>query len=675
MSDKYFKPYVPEDSDLPEFTFPAIALGVGLAAILGAANAWLGMKAGQTIAATFPAAVVAMAALRLTKGNILQENLARTAASVGEALVAGAIFTIPAFVIVGYWDSLLEPVAYLEGTALLLVGGVLGVLFVILLRRALVSEADLPFPESLAAAEIHKAGQKGATGASYVFGALGLSMLIELFKNEGGLKLFSDSVGGFYKFAQSKITILDQKLTFSGGMAVSSPAASPALMGVGFVIGPRLASITFAGGVFAWGLLIPLVVFMNGDSGEFARLSGGTDAGWASLTTDAWKNIVRPLAVGAMLVGSFYTLYGLRKQLIGGVGRAIADLRKVKGGGGEKTSRIDSDLSMKTILISVVAMIVPITALYYYFSGSLKVAIVAAFVMLVAGFLFAAVAGYLVGVIGSSSNPISGLTLTTVLIAALLLVFLGVQGDGADAVPAIAAVLGVAAVVCCACGVAGDMMQDLKVGHILGGTPWKMEVAEIISVVLVSFVLILPIGLLHQSDIKLGGQGIGGEALPAPQAGLMAMLSKGIVSGEMAWPLVIVGMGFSIGLILIKAPSPMLIAVGMYLPLQTTFAIFVGGVFRAILERILRKRGSSEADVIKSSNTGLLVASGLIAGEALTGVILAIMVLGREKFPWLEFPHIIEGGSGWLSMAIFGIVAWSLISLPLGALKKQRASS
>ena len=317
MADKRFKPYVPEDSTLPEFTVKAVVLGVALAAILGAANAWLGMKAGQTIAATFPAAVVSMAVLRLLGGSILEENLSRTSASVGEALVAGAIFTIPAFVIVGYWDDLLSPTAYLEGTALLLVGGTLGVLFVILLRRTLVSESDLPFPESVAAAEIHKAGQKGATGASYVFGAMGLSMLIELFKNDGGIKLFREYISGFWEFPWlSQIPLLGQQLSFRGGMLYRTPSASPALMGVGFVIGPRLAAITFSGGVFAWFMLIPLVLFMNGAEGPLAALAAADPGGWEAMAGDAWFRIVRPLAVGAMIVGAFYTLFGLRKQLI-----------------------------------------------------------------------------------------------------------------------------------------------------------------------------------------------------------------------------------------------------------------------------------------------------------------------------------------------------------------------
>jgi len=664
MEGKPFKPYVPEDANLPEFTVPAIVLGVGLAAVLGAANAWLGMKAGQTIAATFPAAVISMAVLRLFRGNILQENIARTSASVGEALVAGAIFTVPAFVIVGYWTNLLSLGSYLEGTALLLVGGILGVLFVILLRRTLVVEAELPFPESVAAAEIHKAGQKGATGASYVFGAMGLSMLIELFKNDGGIKLFKEYVGGFHEFASSKILILGEKLPFGGGIMFRTPSASPALMGVGFVIGPRLAALTFSGGVFAWFFLIPLVLFANGGTGEMAAMA--RTQGWDAVASDAWLNIVRPLAVGSMLVGAFYTLYNLRHQLVGGVGKALQDMRRVKQGG-PAPSRLERDLSLKTIATLVVVMVIPVTALYWYFAHNLLGALVAAVVMILAGFLFTAVAGYLVGIIGSSSNPISGLTLTTLLLAAVLMVALGLTS-----VSGVAAVLGVATVVCCACGIAGDMMQDLKVGHILGGTPWKMEVAEIISVVLVSFVLILPIGALHASDIALGGAGIGGETYPAPQAGLMAMLAQGIVHGEMAWPLVIVGMAFSVGLILLGAPSPMLIAVGMYLPLQTTFAIFVGGAMRWILDTALGRRAMPTAIRDRIGNHGLLLASGLIAGEALTGVLLAVMVLGREKLPWLEFPKIVPDGSGWGMLAIFGLVAYTLIGIPLRAARKEQ---
>ncbi len=269
----HYKPYVPEETDLPELTPRALVIGVVLAAVLGAANAYVGMRAGLTVAATFPAAVIALAAMRLFRGTILEENIIRTTASVGEALVAGAIFTIPAFVLVGYWDDLMTPKNYLEGSLLLLVGGVLGVLFVIVLRRALVSESDLPFPESVAAAAIHKAGQKGATGAGLVFGAMGVSMLLEFFKNASGFVMIRERITGFWHFSRSLVPLGEGKTAFEGGLAWSTPAASPMLMGVGYVIGPRLAAINFSGGLLAWGFLVPLILFINGPDGALAGLA------------------------------------------------------------------------------------------------------------------------------------------------------------------------------------------------------------------------------------------------------------------------------------------------------------------------------------------------------------------------------------------------------------------
>jgi len=299
---------------------------------------------------------------------------------------------------------------------------------------------------------------------------------------------------------------------------------------------------------------------------------------------------------------------------------------------------------------------IPMWGLYYYFSGKILGSIISTLVMVIAGFLFAAIAGYLVGLIGSSNNPISGLTLSTLIIAALLMVAIGVKGT-----PGIAAVLGVAAVVCCACGVGGDMMQDLKMGQILGGTPWKMEIAEIIGVVLTSFVLVFPMTILHMADVKVGGMGIGGTALPAPQAGLMAMLAEGIVGGEMAWSLVFVGMLFCVGLILLKSPSPMIIAVGMYLPFHMTFAIFVGGVIKFIFEKIMERKNLSEKLRIKGSNIGILLASGFIAGEALTGVILALLVI-------LEIKLFTIAQNPWLAIVVFGLIAYILIRIPYSAI-------
>jgi putative OPT family oligopeptide transporter len=618
----HYTPYVPEETDLRELTLPALLVGIALAAILGAANAYVGMKAGLTVAATFPAAVIALAVVRMWRGSILEENMIRTTASVGEALVAGAIFTIPAFVLVGYWEDLLRPGSYLEGSLLLLVGGVLGVLFVIMLRRALVSESDLPFPESVAAASIHKVGQKGATGAGLVFGAMSAAMLIELLKNSNGILLIREKVEGFRTFAQSVINLGEGRYPFAGGLAWRTPAASPMLMGVGYIIGPRLAAINFSGGLLAWGFLVPLILFVNGPDGVISRLAA--EEGAIVAANAAWANIVRPIAVGAMLVGAFYTLYNMRRQLVTGIGKAFGDLRAMRAGKGAP-SRYERDLPVTLIGGMIGVMVIPTFLVYWHFTADVLSALVAAIVMVAAGFLFVAVAGYLVGLIGSSSNPISGLTLSTLIIAAALMVVLGQTGTGG-----IAAVLGIAAVVCCACGIGGDMMQDLKVGHILGGTPARMQIAEIISVVLVSFLLILPIGVLHAADVQTGGVGIGGEKLPAPQAGLMALLSRGIIGGEMAWPLVLVGAVVATALILIKAPSPMLIAVGMYLPLQSTFAIFIGGLFRALTDILLRRRGAGESEMEAAGNRGVLVASGLIAGEALMGVLLAVWVILSE---------------------------------------------
>ncbi|MGB3564742.1 MAG: oligopeptide transporter, OPT family, partial [Thermoanaerobaculia bacterium] len=478
MADKSFTPFVPASQTMAELTVKAVLLGAVMAVLLGAANAYLGMKAGLTVAATFPAAVVAMAALRGLGGTILEENIARTTASVGEALVAGAIFTIPAFVISGAWDEL----HYWESTAIMLIGGVLGVLFVIILRRTLVVEADLPFPESVAAAEIVKAGQGGQTGAKYVFGAMGMAALWELFKNSNGIQFVQGSTQKFITFGKSTIEILGEKMEYTGGLLLSTSAASPALIGVGYIVGMRVSAILFAGAVMGWLLLVPLAVFLNP---AFASELGSEQSSIA-LANSVWSNQVRPLAVGTMIVAAFYTLFNLRKSLVAGIKKALKDIGTSKDD--QTTDRTNIDLDFKKVFVAIGVMAVATFFLYYYFAQSLIGALILTAVMVVLGFLFAAVAGYLVALIGSSNNPISGLTLSALLISAVLMVFLGLTD-----VHGVAAVLGVAGVVCCAAGIAGDMMQDLKVGHILGGTPWKMQVGEIIGVVFAAFVLAFPL--------------------------------------------------------------------------------------------------------------------------------------------------------------------------------------
>ena len=649
-----FTPFVPEETALPELTVRAVVLGVLMAIVLGAANAYLGMRAGLTVAATFPAAVVAMAAMRALGGSVLEENISRTTASVGEALVAGAIFTIPAFVISGVWDEL----RYWESTAIMFVGGLLGVLFIIVLRRTMVVEAELPFPESVAAAELVKAGQGGQTGAKYVFQAMGIAGAWEFIKNSNGIQIVSSSATTFVNLGRSTIDMLGQQVSYLGGFILQSPAASPALVGVGFIVGPAISSTLFAGAVMGWLLLVPLGLFLNPE-----LVAEATDtAALVNLSTEVWLKQIRPLAVGTMIVAAFYTLFKLRTALVEGIGRAFTDIKNTRSGGGAVT-RQNLDLDFTKVGFGIAGLAVPLFALYWFFSQSLPGAVLLTVVMIVLGFLFAAVAGYLVGLLGSSNNPISGLTLSTLLIAALLMVGLGVTGPSG-----ILGVLGVAGVVCCAAGIAGDMLQDLKVGHILGGTPWKMEVGEIIGVVVAALVLIWPMIAMDRV------YEIGSAELPAPQAGLMALMAQGIVGGEMAWPLVVTGMFLALGLILINSPSPMLIAVGMYLPFSSTSAIFVGGAIAWMLSRTLASRGAAPPAVTRATNTGVLLSSGFIAGEALMAVLLAFVVLGGSAMGVTQvLPSIAQ--STVLGALVFILLYYMLVNVPIRASEEDGSSS
>ncbi len=649
MADQLpYEPYIPADQSPKEFSLRAVLLGVVMAVVLGAANAYIGMVAGLTIAATFPAAVVAMAALRPMGGTILEENIARTTASVGEALVAGAIFTIPAFVITGVWTTINLWIS----TFIMMVGGILGVLFVIILRRTLVEESGLPFPESIAASEIHKAGQAGASGGKYLLAAGLMSAFIELLKNGSGIRVLASEMTGWWGWGKAMGERIGGPVgsTYTGGMFASTPSASPALLGVGYIIGPSLAAVVFAGGVLGWWCLVPVMTFVNRDLMAAAAANGYG----ATAMGVVWQQQVRPLAVGTMVVGAAWTLWRMRKSLGQGFGRVFADLRKVTPTT-QAPNRHETDIRYKWIVFGIFGLLIPIAVLYYYFTKSFGGSILAALVMVVAGILFAAVAGYLVGLIGSSNNPISGLTLSTLILAALLMVAIGLKGD-----QGVLAVLGVAAVVCTAMGIAGDMMQDLKVGHILGGTPKSMEMGEMIAVIAAAPALAFVLALLSQAYGFAGAPGANpATALPAPQAGLMALVSTGIINGQMPWPLFIAGMLFAVMLILVRAPSVMLVAVGMYLPIWSTFAIFVGGVFRWIVDRLIERRHAAAGPRARAENTGVLVASGLVAGEALMGVIIAGIIVANMHLPVLVSSPLARG---LLGLLVFPLVLWFFYS-------------
>ncbi|BDC52877.1 oligopeptide transporter, OPT family protein [Bryobacterales bacterium F-183] len=624
----------------PELTIKSVTLGLFLALVFGAANAYLGMRAGQTVAATIPAAVIAMALFRLPrfKGGILEQNITRTAASVGEALVAGAIFTIPSFLLVDLdgkrlWTDLRDH--YWEASLVLLVGGLLGVFFIILLRKPLCVDSDLPFPESVASVEIVRASEGSSDAPRLIFGSMAFGGLIQVLKSSRAVMIFKEYVEGFWAFPQSMISGLGTAPR-GGGIPWTSPALSPALIGVGYIIGPELACINFSGGLIAWWVLIPTLQLFDPD---LASRIGGDPAPGA-IAGLLWRNVVRPIAIGTMLVSAANTMWRMRSSLAA----------SLKGAFAVRSESAAGDIPTRWVFLSIFALLIPTVFIYANFTGTYGLAIQAAAIMVVIGFVLSAIGGYLVGLVGSSNQPLSGLTLSALLISALLLVAFGVRGAAG-----VAAVLGVAAVVCVAGSVSGSLIQDLKAGHLLGGTPWKMQVVEIIAVVLLAFFLMGPIIALHEAEIANGG--IGGRTLPAPQAALMAQLAKGIVGGQMAWGLLLAGMAFGIALLLCGARAPMLIAVGMYLPFETSAAIFVGGVFKWLADRV--SSASAEAE-----QRGTLVASGLIAGEAIVGIVLAVAALQLpERTPF----HWFDDWGGWLSLIGFASLGYLLVRIPAAA--------
>ncbi len=647
-------PFVPQSMQMREFTLRALLLGLIMTVILGAANAYLGLRAGITIAATYPAAVIGMAVLRIVNGSVLEENIARTAGSIGESVAAGAIFTLPAFLISGAWPSFSPKDAYWKSTALMVVGSILGVLFVSLVRRVMVEDPDLPFPESVAASEIHKAGRRGADAAKFLFYNLGLGALIQFLAE---IQLFANDKDFIVRVGQLGKSVVrlgspQQALSAGGVTLASGPTVSPAYIGVGYIIGPELASLNFAGGVLAWGFLIPLLIFFMGPQLRAFLPAGSSDDSWVGLINAVWRYIVRPIAVGGMMTGAAYTLFRMRNGLFDGLRRAVSDLGAAKP---EETIRTEQYMSPKIVFALIAVMFACMIALYIYLSHQVLGGIVAAAVMLVIAFFFAAVSGYLVGTIGSTNNPISGLTLTTLIIAALLMVSLGVSGPGGVAV-----VLGVAAVGCVSSAVAGELLQDFKVGYILGGTPKRIQMAELIAVVVASAAMYWPLYILQAANIKGGGIGFGDPKLSAPQAGLMATLAQGIVGGDMPWPLVVVGVMFGVVMIMGRVKSPMLVAVGMYLPINTTFAIFVGGVFRWVTDSMRKRAGFNEAQSARVENVGILTASGLIAGEALMGLVIATF----RFFEW-PLPKIFPSPSYIVGSLVILLLGTLLVRLPL----------
>ena len=679
--EKKSAPFVPAETKMAEFTFRAVLLGVLMAVMMGAANAYLGLKAGMTIAATYTTAVIGMAVLKTMKGTLLEENAARTVGSIGGNVATGAIFTLPAFFIASIWNPFFSLEHYVLSTVMLVFAGILGIMYVTILRRVLIEDTELPFPESIAAAEIHKSGQSGVQNSRFLFMGMGVGALFS------ALAEFKFIAAGWQRIVSLS----------KGVMMLRAPGMNPAYFGVGYIIGPKLGAINFSGGVLAWGLLTPMIAYFihRGDPGAVTN--------WTAELTLVWKNYVRYIAIGGMLVGAFYTLYKMRNSLFTGIARSFSYMKK-SAADDALISRTDKDINIRWSLLVIGFIAVIMLFIFNYFTHSLVPAAVAAVVMLFLGFVFAAVSGYLVGIIGVSNNPTSGLTVSVLIVAALLMVALGMKG-----VAAVAAVLGVAAFTCTSVSVAGEMMQDLKAGHILGCTPWRMQVGDIFGVTAAAVVMFLILSLLHLGDIKqvVGGEmekleksgitsveykgqdpalagktytldeikqasperqndilgtraGFGGEKLPAPQASLMAVVARGIVEAKTEFILIIAGVLMGCAFIMMQVKSPMLIAVGMYLPIDTSFAIFVGGLMKGLLDRIAEKRKMETGAKEKMGNVGVLIASGLIAGEALLGLVFAGLA-----FAEIKLFHMFESPSYLLSLVCIGIIGFLLIRAPL----------
>ena len=614
---------------LAEITIKAVVLGVVLSVILSAANAYLGLFAGMTVSASIPAAVVSMGLLRLFRNNtILENNIVQTAASAGESLAAGVIFTIPAMMILGQEISVFW-IAVIAGF-----GGVLGVLFTIPLRRSLILQGDLKFPEGVATAEVLEAGQQGH----------GIKQLVH-----AGL------FGGLFKIGANGIGLWPQTLEGAaragGSILYFGTNLSPALLSVGYIVGLNIAVLVFLGGVLNWLVAIPIVAAM----GEWPLAADGQAMHAKEYAGMLWSEQTRYLGVGAMLIGGLWTIFHMRSSLLGGILSGL----KAYNDPAQATalSREDKDIPMKWVLVLIAGSIIPLFLLYQVFVQHVTISLTMAVVMVVTGFIFSGVAAYMAGLVGSSNNPLSGLTISTVVVAALLLVVL----MGKEAAHGPAAAIIVASAVCCAGAIAGDNMQDLKAGQIVGATPYKQQIMQIVGTVSAALVIGPVLILLKNAYGFAGVPDVGPEALAAPQANLMASIAEGVFGGGLPWNFVIAGMVLAAAIIaldcwLVRRGSsfrtPVLaVAVGIYLPLELSVPIFLGGLVHWAGSRI---RGNTA-----TSREGLLFASGLITGEALMGILLAIpVVILKQHDIALPFWNIPFGG--WLGTAALAAAVFLL---------------
>ena len=655
MSREDFQPLIPPEKIIPELTLRAILVGVILAIIMGSANAYLGLYAGMTVSAAIPGAIMALALLKPFKPTVLEVTLGMMGAAAGEALAAGIIFTIPALVVIGAWHQ----IHYVETTIIALIGGILGVLWMVLLRRALIVKTDLPFPEGVAVAAVINTAvgteeEEEEAGGSSVWMLIGASLAGIVKFCQVSLNVFKGKVEEVFSIGKYGVMGKSTEGFFYGGTA-----ASPALLGVGYIIGPRISAFVFAGGLLGWVIITPLIMVSIGLPSDLSPLQG---------FMEIWSSYVRYLGVGAMVVGGLYTIWKLRENLLHGVKEAVIGLR---GGPVEAKKRTERDLDIKKVFLAIGFLIIPIFLIYSWLSHMYAVSLFMAVFLVLLAFVASAIAGYMAGLLGSSNNPISGVTVAVLLFVSIMMLAFGATGFGGMTI-----VIGMAAVVCCAAAISGDVLQSMAAGQMLGATPWKQQVAEMIGVTAAAPVLAIVIQALDKA------YKIGSTDLPAPQAYLMGGIVKGVIGGEMVWPFVIAGAFLAIVLILMDIPV-LPVAIGIYLPFTLVVPILVGGIVRAIVDKKLKKNSPEEEEEElsdwemaikktgikpkeKAHRAGLLFSAGLIAGEALMGVIGAFLIIGHIDL------GILEEAPAWPGLLIWGYIAFLLGYIVLREYRKAK---
>lgn len=617
MSNKTeFKPYVAAEKITPELTVTSIIMGVLLAVVFGAANAYLGLRVGMTVSASIPAAVIAMGVIRilLRRNSILESNLVQTIGSAGESLAAGAIFTLPALFLWAAEGKTDKP-NLVEITLIALIGGLLGVFFMIPLRNALIvkEHGTLPYPEGTACAEVLLAGERGGANASTVFAGMGFAALFKFIID--GLKLVSGEISVRVK-------------GFAGEIGTQ---IYPAVMSVGYICGARISSYMFAGGVLAWLVLIPMAVLFGGDSALYPATQPISELYATGGASAVWSSYIRYIGAGALAAGGIISLVKSLPLIVKTFSGAIKNMKDTGGSSQERTAR---DINLKIVIIAILVLTVLI-----WLIPAIPVSFLGAFIIVAFGFFFATVSSRMVGLVGSSNNPVSGMAIATLLIATLIL-----KVTGADGVLGMSSAIAIGSIICIVSAIAGDTSQDLKTGYILGATPRKQQIGEVIGVVAAALAIG---GTLYLLDFAWG---FGSDELGAPQATLMKLIVEGVMGGDLPWGLVFIGVFIAVAVEIIGIPV-LPFAIGVYLPVQLNACIMVGGLVRLALDKLKRK----DKDAVV--NDGILFCSGMIAGEGLVGIALALLaVFGvdsvfnlSEKF---GIPSVVSDLGGLLLFAI-----------------------